>query len=269
MGVILTAVMALLLFSGWLYLVQPSMLFYPYADLQETPAAWHLEYEEVALTTRDGISLHGWYIPSEGASEVVLFFHGNAGNISHRGESIRIFNRLGLNVLIFDYRGYGKSGGTPDEQGLYEDARAAWVHLVDQREFSQDQIILFGRSLGAAVATQLAEEVQPALLILESAFSSVRDMARRHMPVASRITFMRYDFDSVPRIGRINSRLLMLHSPEDEIAPIELGRKIFDAANEPKQFVKLRGDHNTGFILSQPEYEQELGKFLRGRGRFQ
>ena len=255
--------MALLIFSGWLYLVQPSMLFYPLPGLVETPAEWQLEYENVALSTQDGVNLHGWYIPAEGAREVVLFFHGNAGNISHRGASIGIFNRLGLDVLIVDYRGYGRSDGKPGEQGLYQDARAAWRYLVDQRGFSPDQVIVFGRSLGAGVATQLAVEVQPGRLILESAFSNVRDMARHHMPVASRFTLVRYGFDSVQKIGRVDSHLLMLHSPEDEIVPIALGRKIFEAAREPKTFVQLRGDHNTGFILSQPGYERALAAFLR------
>lgn len=262
MGFILLILISAGLLSGLLYIMQPSMVFYPYLDLVETPAAWGLEYEEVYLSSHDGVRLHGWYIPRDKAEEVVLFLHGNGGNISHRGASIEIFNRLGLDVLIIDYRGYGKSEGSPDEKGFYEDARTAWQYLIEQRGFKTEQIILFGRSLGAAVATKLAAEVGPEKLILESAFSRSRDMADRMMPFISRITVMRYPFNSMERIKDIHARLLMLHSPDDEIIPYDLGEKLFRAANEPKQFVKLKGDHNNGFMLSQPKYEQALARFI-------
>ena len=262
MSLIITVLIALGLMSGFLYLVQPSMIFYPMVDLAETPAEWGLPYEDVYLVSDDGVRLHGWYIPHEQGEEVVLFFHGNAGNISHRGESIEIFNRLGLNVLIIDYRGYGNSEGRPGEQGFYHDARAAWDYLIEKRAFAADQVIVFGRSMGAAVATGLASKVSPEKLILESAFSSARDLAHRLMPVASRLTVMRYPLDSMQRIGDFHGRLLMLHSPDDEIVPYSLGKKLFAAANEPKRLVNLRGDHNYGFMLSQPGYERELARFI-------
>jgi fermentation-respiration switch protein FrsA (DUF1100 family) len=253
------------LLSGLLYLMQSSMIFYPYPALVETPAEWGLMYEDVYLSSRDGVRLHGWYIPRNKAEEVVLFLHGNGGNISHRGASIEIFNRIGLNILIIDYRGYGKSEGSPGEKGLYEDARTAWRYLIEQRGFKTEQIILFGRSLGAAVATKLATEVGPKTVILESAFSRSRDMADTMMPIVSRIAVMRYPFNSTERIKDIHARLLMLHSPDDEIIPYRLGEKLFQAANEPKQFVKLKGDHNNGFMLSQPKYEQALSKFINSK----
>lgn len=252
--------------GGLLYLMQPSMVFYPYRELEATPNSWGLEYEDLYLSGSDGVKLNGWYIPRENAKEVVLFFHGNGGNISHRGDSIEIFHRLGLNVLIIDYRGYGKSEGTPSEEGLYEDARTAWRYLIDRRGFKGEQIVIFGRSIGAAVATRLAAELAaergPAKVILESAFSSARDMADRTLPIISRITVLRYSFNSIERIKEIKARLLMLHSPDDEIIPYALGEKLYQAANVPKQFVKLKGDHNYGFILSQPEYEQVLDHFI-------
>lgn len=262
------------LLGGLLYLMQPSMVFYPHRELEATPNSWGLEYEDLYLSGSDGVKLNGWYIPRENAKEVVLFFHGNGGNISHRGDSIAIFHRLGLNVLIIDYRGYGKSEGTPSEEGLYEDARTAWRYLIDRRGFKGEQIVIFGRSIGAAVATRLAAELSaelvddsgPAKVILESAFSSARDMADRTLPIISRITVLRYSFNSIERIKEIKARLLMLHSPDDEIIPYALGEKLYQAANEPKQFVKLKGDHNYGFMLSQPEYEQALDRFLNVTG---
>ena len=267
---VIYAAISMGLLSALLYLMQPALVFFPYRELVETPRTWGLEYEDVYINTHDGVRLHGWYIPSEEskgeAEEVVLFLHGNGGNISHRGASIKIFNRLGLNVLIIDYRGYGQSTGSPSEVGLYEDARSAWRYLTERRGFKREQIIIFGRSLGAAVATQLAVETGPERLILESSFSSSRDLADRVLPLISRLVVMRYPFNSMERIRDINARLLMLHSPDDEIIPFSLGERLFRAANEPKQFIKLQGDHNYGFMLSQPQYEQALARFINPSG---
>ena len=252
----------LALLNGFMYLQQPSMTFYPHATLNQTPMEWGLVYEDVFLATEDNVRLHGWYLPHQGSRKTLLFFHGNAGNISHRAASVEIFHRLGLNVFIFDYRGYGKSQGKPDEDGLYEDARAAWRYLTDERGVGQDDIILFGRSLGGAVAAELAAAVQPGGLILESTFSSAKDAARAVFPVLSRLIVLRYDFDTAAHLRRVTSPVLVLHSPDDEIIPLHLGEALFRAANEPKSFVKMRGGHNNGVMMSQPDYEQALGTFV-------
>ncbi len=259
---ILLLLFGLALLNSCMYLQQPSMIFFPYAKLGQTPTEWGLAYEDVFLNTEDGVRLHGWYIPRHGSRQALLFFHGNAGNISHRGTSVEIFHRLGLNVFIFDYRGYGKSQGKPDEKGLYKDARAAWRYLISEQNFGQKEIILFGRSLGGAVAAELATEIQPGGLILESTFSSARDMANAIFPVLSRLIVLRYDFNTVAHIRRVTSPVLVLHSPDDEIIPSRLGEKVFQAANEPKSFVKMRGGHNNGILMSQPDYERALGAFV-------
>lgn len=264
---ILLLLLGLTLLNGFMYLQQPSMIFFPSATLVQTPAEWGLEYEEVFLDTEDGVRLHGWYIPHHGSKQTLLFFHGNGGNISHRGASVEIFHRLGLNVFIFDYRGYGRSRGKPDENGLYEDARAAWRHLVDERGFDQENIILFGRSLGGAVAAGLAAEIQPGGLILESTFSSARDVAHAVFPILSRLIVLRFDFNTAVHVSRVACPVLVLHSPDDEIIPLRLGQKVFQAANEPKSFVKMRGDHNNGFVMSQPDYERALGAFVSTANR--
>ncbi len=238
------------------------MIFFPYAQLEQTPEDWGLDYQDVNLTTSDNIQLHGWYIPRKDSNKVLLFFHGNAGNISHRGASIAIFHRLGLNVLIIDYRGYGKSQGDPDEAGLYRDADAAWHYLTGERGVDKNNIIIFGRSLGGSVATRLAADVQPAALILESTFSSARDMAKTLFPIIYRLFIFRYRFNSMDRIKKIDCPLLLLHSPEDEIIPFHIGEKLFNAAVEPKQLVKMKGDHNNGFLLSQPAYQQSIRAFI-------
>ena len=258
----LLLLLGMALLNSCMYLQQSSMVFFPYTAIDQTPAEWGLAYEDVFLETKDGVRLHGWYIPHHGSQQTLLFFHGNAGNISHRGASVEIFHRLGLNIFIFDYRGYGKSQGKPDEEGLYKDARAAWRYLTDQRGFEQEDIILFGRSLGGAVAAELAAEVQPGGLILESTFSSAKDVANALLPVLSRLIILRYDFNTAAHVRRVASPLLVLHSPDDEIIPFHLGEKVFQAANEPKSFVRMRGDHNSGFLMSQPDYERALGAFI-------
>lgn len=259
---ILLLLFGLALLNGCMHLQQPSMTFFPYATLDQTPEEWGVAYEDVFLDTADDVRLHGWYIPRHDSKQVLLFFHGNAGNISHRGASVEIFHRLGLNVFIFDYRGYGKSQGKPDENGLYEDARAAWRYLTNERKFDQKDIILFGRSLGGAVAAELAAEVQPGGLILESTFSSAREVANVIFPVLSRLIVLRYDFNTAAHMRQITSPVLVLHSPDDEIIPLRLGEQVFQAANEPKSFVKMRGGHNNGFLMSQPDYERALAAFI-------
>ena len=259
---ILLLLFGLALLNGCMYLQQPSMIFFPDATLDQIPTDWGLGYEDVFLKTEDGVRLHGWYIPRHGSQQTLLFFHGNAGNIAHRGASVAIFHRLGLNVFIFDYRGYGKSQGKPDESGLYKDARAAWRYLTDERGFDRKDIILFGRSLGGAVAAELAAEVRPGGLILESTFSSARDMADAVFPVLSRLIFLRYDFDTVAYVERVECPVLVLHSPDDEIIPFRLGEKIFQVGNGPKSFVRMRGGHNSGFLMSQPDYERAIGAFI-------
>lgn len=264
---LLYLVIALAALAGWLYWIQPRLIFYPMPTLQTTPADWGMAFEEVMLTTEDGLALHGWYLPAPGADKTLLFFHGNAGNISHRGESLRIFHRLGLNVLIIDYRGYGRSEGDPDEQGLYRDGRAAWRYLTDERGIGAGDIIIFGRSLGGAVAAQLASEVNPNGLIIESSFSSARDFVRTTMPLLSYLVVLRYGFDSVAKLPQVHCPVLVMHSPEDEIMPYSLGEKLYQAAGPAKQFWPLRGDHNGGFLRSQPGYEQRLVMFINSLSR--
>ncbi len=248
---------------GTLWWQQPAMIFYPSPGLVTTPVEAGLVYEEVKLTTADGVSLHGWYLPNPTSKKTLLFFHGNAGNISHRLDSLLIFHRLGLNVLIMDYRGYGRSEGNPGEDGLYRDADAAWQYLIEQRGNKAEDIVIMGRSLGGAVATWLAAKQKPVALIVESTFTSVREMARELFPLLSWLTPLRYRFDSASVMEDIRCPVLVVHSREDEIIPYTLGKKLYDTARQPKRFLEIRGGHNGGFLLSQPQYERGLRTFLR------
>lgn len=260
---IIYAVVGLLMLNVLMYFQQPLMIFFPMSELYQTPANWGFEYEEVTFKTEDDVQLHGWFIPNHESEQVLLFFHGNAGNISHRRESIEIFHRLGLNVFIIDYRGYGQSKGKPNEKGLYLDASAAWRYLTEEKAFDADDILIFGRSLGGAVAAKLAAEVQARGLILESTMSSAKAFARDVFTILSRLVVIRYDFNTAQYIQRVDYPVLVLHSPDDEIMPFRLGEKVYESANQPKHFVRMRGDHNSGFYLSQPEYEQELANWLK------
>ena len=197
--------------------------------------------------------------PSRG---VVLFCHGNAGNISHRLDSIRLFHELGLSVLIFDYRGYGQSSGKPTEQGTYRDADAAWDYLVEQRGISPAHIILFGRSLGASIAADLATRQSAAAVILESAFTSVPDVAATLYPWLPVRWLSRYQYNTEKKLANIHIPVLIVHSQDDEIIEFANGERLFDVANEPKQFLELRGGHNDGFMVSGNDYIQGLETFL-------
>jgi fermentation-respiration switch protein FrsA (DUF1100 family) len=263
-GGVASILLGIALFGGLVWLQQPSMIFFPSARLVMTPEDWGLAYDDVTFSAEDGVSLHGWYVPraGTGARNVVLFLHGNAGNISHRGESVRIFHDLGLDVFIFDYRGYGRSGGRPSEAGLYEDASAAWRQLTETRGIHGRNVVIFGRSLGGAVAARLASEVDPGAVIIESGFTSARDVARAVFPVVSRLSVVRFEFPAAASLAQVTAPVLVLHSRDDEIMPFELGERLYHAAREPKAFVELRGDHNAGFLMSQPGYGLALGQFL-------
>ncbi len=245
-----------------LYLAQSKMIYFPSKYLDRTPGNLNLDYEDIDFTTEDGIKLHGWYVPSNSARSTVLFCHGNAGNISHRLESIQQFHELGLNVFIFDYRGYGRSQGKITEEGTYRDATAAWRYLTGERRVSRDSIIIFGRSLGGAVATWLAAAQQPALLIVESSFTSIADAAAYHYPYIPARWLVRFNYDSEENIKRVRAPILIIHSHDDEIVPYRHGQALFEAAHQPKQFLEISGSHNDGFLISSPIYEAGIRHFL-------
>jgi len=249
----------------YLFIMQPRLLYYPDMpgrELEATPAAVGLAYEDVALQTRDGVRLHAWFIPAENPRATVLFCHGNAGNISHRLDSIHLLHSLGLQVLIFDYRGYGQSEGKPSEAGTYRDADAAWHYLLEVRGLSAEEIVIFGRSLGAAVAADLASRTHPAAVILEAAFTSVPDMAAGIYPWLPVRLLSRYRYDNLDKLARIDRPLLVVHSRQDEVIPFAHGERLFAAAHEPKFFLEINGGHNDAFQRSRKAYTHALQSFL-------
>ncbi len=248
-----------------IYFQQSSLIYYPDVagrGLAATPQQIGLAFEDVELITEDEVRLHGWFIPSDNARGTVLFFHGNAGNISHRLESIATFKRMRLNVFIFDYRGYGQSQGRATETGTYRDAKAAWSYLVETRGIEANKIIVFGRSLGASIAAWLASQFTPAALILESSFSSVPSMAQRMYPFLPVKWLSRFSYDTRQYVSTIACPLLVVHSKNDEIIPYAEGRLVFDAAPANKQFLDIHGGHNDGFIVTGRAYTDGLSAFI-------
>ena len=205
----------LLIAGGLLLLLEKHLIYFPMRAHDVTPAGLGLAYEELALRTEDGVRLHGWFLPVEGSRWSVLVCHGNAGNVSHRlDRALLMQSRLKLDVLLFDYRGYGASEGSPDEEGTYSDARAAYLWLV-ARGVGPERVVLFGESLGSAVALQLAVEVEARALVLESPFASIPDLARAVYPFLPLWPFVRTRYDNVAKVGRLRMPLLVLHGERD------------------------------------------------------
>lgn len=256
-------------FAMLLFLLQDKLAYYPQLgrEIHSTPREHGMEYEALTLATSDGERLDAWFVPASQAHGVVLILHGNAGNISQRMDSIAMFHRLGYGVLIFDYRGYGRSSGKPSEAGLYRDARTAWEYLIRQRGISPRRIVLFGESLGGAVAAwlaaQLGEQERPGALVLSSVFTSVPDLAADLYPWLPARWLARLHYDTRAALARTGSPVLVAHSPDDEIIPFRHGQRLFEAAPGPKVFLQLSGGHNDGFIFMRPDWVDALAGFLR------
>ncbi len=257
-----TAIYAMLCLA--IFIFQPRLVYFPMKALAATPTAIGLAYEDLRLDTGAGTTLHGWYLPGREDAHTLLFLHGNAGNISHRLDSLRIFNSLGLNILIFDYSGFGQSGGTPGEQQTYDDARIAWDYLTDTRGVAPGRIVIFGRSLGGGVATWLATQTTPAGLILESSFTSLPAIARKYYPMFPVRWLARIRYDNAARLPTVRCPVLIAHSRDDELIPISHGRELFALAPDPKSFLDMRGSHNAAFMLSGEDYRAGLARFIAG-----
>ncbi len=221
------------------------LLFFPtrFPDGDWEPQ--NIEFEDVWFETEDGTILHGWFCPCESPRATIVFAHGNAGNLSHRAGMLEVLQtRMQASVLIFDYRGYGRSDGTPTAKGVIEDGRAALAFLLEHTGKNASEIVLLGRSLGGAVAVQLAASSQPRALILESTFSSMRDIAEFHYGKLGWIV-PKQKLDSTEHLPRYHGRLLQSHGSVDGTIPISSARKLFGIANEPKRFFTVEGgDHN-------------------------
>lgn len=237
-------------------------VYYPVRDLYVTPQKVGLRYETVELRTNDGVRLHCWYIPAADERGVVLFCHGNGGNIARGMYTYSVFHAMNLSVFALEYRGYGKSGGSPSEEGTYLDARAAWNYLVHVKGVPPHRIIIFGRSLGGAVASWLAAHSEGGALVLESTFTSLNDIVKSHYACVPVAVLTRIRYDSISNIPKVRCPVLVIHSRDDEVAPFSQGCALYESAQSPKIFLEIRGSHNRGYILSGDNYSGGIDRFL-------
>lgn len=252
------------LFMLWFRYFERRSIFFPTKDFSYTPSEFGLRYEDVFFAAGDGARINAWFIHSNKDAPqrlTVLFCHGNGGNISHRISKIEILSQLGLDVFIFDYRGFGRSKGIPSEKGVYLDAEAACDYLTKDKKISADDIIAYGESLGVAAAVDLASKKKLKALILEGAFSSAQDMAREIYPFLPGF-LIHSKFNSIAKIKNVAIPKLFIHSSNDEIVPIHLGQKLYNVALEPKSFAVLGGGHNTCFMDSQEKYRDSISSFI-------
>ncbi len=250
-------------FIVWSRWFEWSHAFRPSRTMSGTPADRGLEYDEVDFVAEDGCRLHGWWIPYPGAAGTLLYCHGNAQNISDRVDLAADLQGQGVNVFIFDYRGYGRSRGRPSEKGIYRDARAAY-EVVRSKYADDDKppVVAYGASLGGAVAVQLALDKPLRGLILECTFPSSLILGRRWYPRLPVGRLLRYRFDSLAKIGSVSIPKLFSHSIDDKLIPFDLGMMLYRAAPEPKSFVSLRGDHDESSWSETPAYLTEIRTFL-------
>jgi fermentation-respiration switch protein FrsA (DUF1100 family) len=257
-----TLLLAVVALSGMMALKEPSFIYFPSRELIATPAQVGVAYQDRWITTEDGVTVHAWYLPNPTARYTILAFHGNGGNLGDRVALYARWHRLGLAVFALDYRGYGRSQGTPSEQGLYRDARAAWTDLTGALAVPPERVVIAGRSLGSGPAVQLATEVRPAALVLESPMTNIPDMARVVYPFLPVSLLVRSRFDNARNIRDVTCPVMVIHAEQDEIIPPSMGRRVFNAARDPKQWVLLPGGHNDFDDVSTDAYLAAWHSFL-------
>ncbi len=264
---LLAALILLSLAARHMLILDRMMIYFPQRELAADPRSVGLSYRDARFTASDGTRIHGWHIPGE-SNVTLLWLHGNSGNISHRLDNILILNRrLGVGILIIDYRGYGLSEGKPSEKGIYMDAQAALEYMTSELGLDPERdIVLFGRSLGAGVAVEMATRHSLRGVILESGFTSVRDMANSSgspLPISIALTLLEARYDSLSKIGRVNSPVMILHGDRDDTVPFWMAEKLFGAAKDPKTLYPIRGaSHNNTYHIGGASYFDAIKKFI-------
>jgi fermentation-respiration switch protein FrsA (DUF1100 family) len=252
------------LYFGFRYLEQRT-LYAPDPVVTDTPAKIGLSFQNAVIDSGDGLKLAGWFVPSETQATnqpTLLFFHGNAGNVSYNLDRLRLFHDVDLDVYIIDYRGYGKSEGTPSERGLGIDALSMYFYLTEKRGVAPERLFFYGESLGAAVAVDLATQIRAAGLIIEAPFTSNADRARKKWPGIPWELLLRDNYDSLAKISKINMPLLVIHSVDDEVIPFSNSQKLYATAKQPKELFQMRGPHRESFINSFDTYSDKVMSFV-------
>lgn len=252
-----------IVYAVYLYFNQSKYVYFPTSDIVATPSDSGLFYEDLMLKTSDGTKISAWYIHAENPKATLLFFHGNGGNISHRIEFIEMFYSLNISTFIIDYRGYGKSEGSPTEEGTYLDSETAWDYLVKEKNTDPSSIVIYGKSLGGPIAARLAEKHNPAALILDSTFTSIKDIAVKIYPFLPVARFFKFEYDTAMYLKGVDCPTLIIHSIDDSYIPFSHAEKLFDTVGGEKELVEIKGDHNTSFIISRQIYENSINNILK------
>jgi fermentation-respiration switch protein FrsA (DUF1100 family) len=263
--IILPVFLVIIALAFLLIIVEKTIVYHPikYPNGHWNPETYGLKVEDVYFNSADGVKLHAWFIPAKKPIATLLWYHGNAGNLSHRLENILELIPLNLNIFIFDYRGYGRSGGKPDEKGLYQDSQAAYDFLKIKKQIDPKELIIFGRSLGGACAIKIALNNKAAGLIVESAFTSVNDMADKMFPFFPLKFLLRSHFNSLETIPLINVPKMFIHGTDDQLIPFSMGRKLFEVSKEPKIFYGVEGaGHNDTYIVGGQKYFESIRRFV-------
>lgn len=262
-GALLLGVLLLGFLSGcWNWFVE-SQVFFPDTAIEQTPVDLNLPFEDIWFTSSDAVRLHGWLIPASSPDYLLLFCHGNAGNISHRLDNVRLLHNRGISVFIFDYRGYGRSQGRINEKGFYLDSEAAYEVARKWAEQNGAKLVVFGRSLGGIAATHLGATKHCDGLILESTFTNMGAMARAHYPLPFAESLLKHRLNALDQIIEVRIPKLFFHGDKDKIVPIKLGRKLFEAAPNPKEFVVLPGaGHNDTYFVGGKDYFKKIERFF-------
>jgi fermentation-respiration switch protein FrsA (DUF1100 family) len=249
------------LFYPW---IENFFAFCPDRSFEATPAHWGLAAEDVYFESADGTRLHGWFFPGPHKAPMILFSHGNGGNVSHRLENVGLLLDRGLRVFIYDYRGYGKSSGRPSEDGIYQDAVAAYDYLVSHKQISPSHIISFGRSLGACAAIEVARKRKIRSLIIESAFTSTKEMAKQMLVFRLLSPCLPTHFNNLGKIREVHVPKLMIHGDADEVVPFSMGERLYAAAPDPKRFYSIPGaGHNDTYMVGGNAYFDAFERFAR------
>ena len=237
-------------------------VFYPQTGFVMTPEDLRLNYRDVYFDSKDGEKLHGWFFPRNKDAPVILYCHGNACNISHLLEYTGLLLDQGLQVFLFDYRGYGKSTGIPSEDGIYMDTQAAYDYLVNEEKIPSDRIVLAGHSVGAAAAIDVAIKNHVRSIIIESAFTSTKDMSKRMFPMNLISFILPANYNNLEKVGGISIPKLFIHGQDDEIVPFEMGKRLFETSSEPKYFYPINGaGHNDTSLIGGERYFKILSDF--------
>jgi fermentation-respiration switch protein FrsA (DUF1100 family) len=244
--------------------IEDKFIFHPDPVSARDPSHVGLSFENILFNTQDDIRLHGWFIPHQEARATLVWFHGNAGNISDRLLNIKLLHdRIKINIFIFDYRGYGQSEGTASEKGTYLDGAAAIKYLLGRDDAAARQLILFGRSLGAAVAAEMAIRFTSLGPILESPFVSIREMAQALFPSLPIAWLLRTRYDTLEKVRRVKAPIMVLHGDHDATVPFAQGKRVFEVAPQPKRFYRIVGaSHNDTFVVGGEEYYGALREFI-------